>query len=136
MKKAYKKENTLSAATRILVQELFADYGLLIIDGDHKALKTEIKAVFKEELLYQKLFNTTKETVSNLKKTYGKVQVNPRDINLFYLSKTRDRIELRNDLYIDIAVYKSEYDKYVKAVEESNVLEEFEKYLNIRDLEK
>ena len=99
LKKAYKKENTLSAATRILVQELFADYGLLIIDGDHKALKTEIKAVFKEELLHQKLFNTTKETVSNLKKTYGKVQVNPRDINLFYLSKTRDRIELRNDLY-------------------------------------
>lgn len=99
LKKAYKKGNTLAEATRILVQELFADYGLLIIDGDDRELKNEMKAVFKEELLDQKLYNSTKETVEYLKTNYGKVQVNPREINLFYLSKTRDRIEFRDDLY-------------------------------------
>ena len=99
LKKAYKKGNTLAEATRILVQELFADYGLLIIDGDDRELKNEMKAVFKEELLDQKLYHSTKETVEHLKTNYGKVQVNPREINLFYLSKTRDRIEFRDDLY-------------------------------------
>lgn len=99
LKKAYKKGNTLAEATRILVQELFADYGLLIIDGDNRLLKNEIKSVFKDELLSQHLINSTKEVVEQLTERYGKVQVNPRDINLFYLSKTRNRIEFRNDLY-------------------------------------
>ncbi|MGZ5273255.1 MAG: bacillithiol biosynthesis protein BshC, partial [Kaistella sp.] len=37
MKKAYKKGNSLTQATRILVQELFSEYGLLVIDGDDAA---------------------------------------------------------------------------------------------------
>ncbi|OWK75197.1 bacillithiol biosynthesis cysteine-adding enzyme BshC [Flavobacteriaceae bacterium JJC] len=93
MKKAYRKGNTLSEATRILVQELFADYGLLIIGGDDARLKSEMKAVFKNELSHQKLYESTQETVALLTEKYGKVQVNPREINLFYLSDTRNRIE-------------------------------------------
>lgn len=99
LKKAYQKGNTLATATRILVQELFSDYGLLILDGDDPALKNEIKNVFKEELISQNLFSTTKETVKQLTDLYGKVQVNPREINLFYLSNTRNRIEFRAGLY-------------------------------------
>lgn len=99
LKKAYQKGNTLAEATRILVQELFADYGLLILDGDDSTLKSEIKTVFKDELVSQNLFNATQETVKQLSDLYGKVQVNPREINLFYLSKTRNRIEFRNGLY-------------------------------------
>ncbi|KIA90232.1 bacillithiol biosynthesis cysteine-adding enzyme BshC [Kaistella jeonii] len=93
LKRAYKKGNSLSQATRILVQELFADYGLLILDGDNTLLKTEMKAIFKNELLQQDLIETTKETVAYLTENYGKVQVNPREINLFYLTETRNRIE-------------------------------------------
>lgn len=99
LKKAYEKGNTLAEATRILVQELFADYGLLILDGDNVSLKNEIKNVFKEELINQKLFDSTQEIVRQLSDSYGKVQVNPREINLFYLSKTRNRIEFRSGLY-------------------------------------
>ncbi|MBU4539375.1 MAG: bacillithiol biosynthesis cysteine-adding enzyme BshC [Weeksellaceae bacterium] len=93
MKKAYRKGKTLSEATRILVQELFAHFGLLIIDGDDARLKSEMKEVFKNEILQQNLFETSKETVEFLSEKYGKVQVNPREINLFYLSDTRNRIE-------------------------------------------
>src|SRR5690625_7524509 len=36
---AYTKHKTLAEATRYLVNELFGDLGLVIIDGDSKALK-------------------------------------------------------------------------------------------------
>ena len=99
MKKAYRKGNSLSQATRILVQELFAKYGLIIIDGDHPELKKEITEVFRNELLQQNLFEKSKNTVAFLTEKYGKVQVNPREINLFYLSETRNRIEFRDDQF-------------------------------------
>ncbi|HAI79644.1 MAG TPA: bacillithiol biosynthesis cysteine-adding enzyme BshC, partial [Chryseobacterium sp.] len=91
MKKAYKKGNSLAQATRILVQELFASYGLLVIDGDDAKLKSQMKERFRNELLHQELFESTKETVAYLSEAYGKVQVNPREINLFYLTETRNR---------------------------------------------
>ena len=93
MKNAYKKGNTLAEATRILVQELFADFGLLILDGDHPDLKKQMKTIFRKELLQETLYHSTKNKVYFLKNQYGKVQVNPREINLFYLSETRNRIE-------------------------------------------
>ena len=99
MKMAYKKGNTLSQATRMLVQELFSEYGLLILDGDNKRLKAEMKTTFKDELLHQYLVETTKDTVVYLTENYGKVQVNPRDINLFYLTETRNRIEFDEKKY-------------------------------------
>lgn len=99
LKSSYKIENTLAEATKILVQELFSDYGLLVLDGDDPALKSQMKNIFKEELLDQQLFKTTAETVKDLSEKYGKVQVNPREINLFYLFKTRNRIEFRQGLY-------------------------------------
>ncbi len=93
MKKAYQKGKTLSEATRMLVHEIFAEYGLLILDGDETSLKAEVKDIFASELQHNALFENTKNQVETLKAEYGKVQVNPREINLFYLSETRNRIE-------------------------------------------
>ena len=100
LKRAYKVGNTLTQATSEIVQELFADYGLLALDGDDAQLKEAMKPVFKEELLHQTLSDSTQETVAFLTEKYGKVQVNPREINLFYLSETRDRIAFENDHFI------------------------------------
>ncbi len=99
VKKSYKIGNTLSAATKNLVHEIFSEYGLLVLDGDDFALKSQMKNIFKEELLEQQLFKSTEETVNFLSEKYGKVQVNPREINLFYLTETRNRIEFQNDKY-------------------------------------
>lgn len=107
LKRAYKKGNTLTKATQIIVQELFSDYGLLVLDGDDKRLKAEMKSVFKNELLQQSLFETTRETVELLSEKYGKVQVNPREINLFYLSETRDRIAFEDDRFVIVEGEKS-----------------------------
>ena len=99
MKKAYKKGNSLAKATRILVQELFAGYGLLVIDGDDAKLKSQLKERFRNELLHRELLESTKNTVEYLSETYGKVQVNPREINLFYLTETRNRIEFNGEKF-------------------------------------
>ncbi len=107
LKRAYKKGNTLSEATRIIVQELFSDYGLIVLDGDEAKLKAEMKSVFKDELLNQSLFETTQETVGVLTEKYGKVQINPREINLFYLTETRDRIAFENDKFVIVDTDKS-----------------------------
>lgn len=107
LKRAYKKGNTLTQATRIIVHELFADYGLIVLDGDESKLKTEMKSVFKDELLKEDLFETTQKTVDFLTEKYGKVQVNPRAINLFYLSETRDRIAFENDQFVIVDQEKS-----------------------------
>ncbi|ASW75037.1 bacillithiol biosynthesis cysteine-adding enzyme BshC [Chryseobacterium piperi] len=99
LKEAYKLGNTLTEAIKILVNRLFSNFGLLIIDGDSKELKNQVKDIFKEELLHSELFKVSKEKVDFLTEKYGKVQVNPREINLFYLSETRDRIEFDGTKY-------------------------------------
>ncbi len=96
MKEAYKLGYSLTEATRILVNRMFSDYGLLIIDGDDKTLKQQMIPTFEKELLQQELYNSTKPQIEFLQNNYHKVQVNPREINLFYLTDTRNRIEFQN----------------------------------------
>ncbi|SHK29230.1 bacillithiol biosynthesis cysteine-adding enzyme BshC [Epilithonimonas mollis] len=96
---AYKKGNTHTQAIRYLVHQLFSDYGLLTVDGNEKELKSQVKDIFRKELLSNQLFETTKNQRGFLEKEYHKVQVNPREINLFYLTETRNRIEKINSEY-------------------------------------
>lgn len=99
IKEAYARGNTLSFAIRTLVQRLFSEYGLLCLDGDDAHLKKLMIPTFEQELKDEKLYQATKNRVAFLEKVYGKVQVNPREINLFYLSETRNRIEKRDAKY-------------------------------------
>ena len=55
--------------------------------------------IFKDELIHQRLKNESTKKVDYLTEKYGKVQVNPREINLFYLSENRNRIGFRNGKY-------------------------------------
>lgn len=100
LKEAYKAGNTLTQAIQILVNRLFSEFGLLILDGDSAELKNLVKDIFKDELLHFSLNKTSKEKVDFLTQKYGKVQVNPREINLFYLSETRDRIDFDGENYV------------------------------------
>ncbi|MCW2464630.1 bacillithiol biosynthesis cysteine-adding enzyme BshC [Elizabethkingia anophelis] len=93
-KEAYQEGRSLTLATRILVNRIFGDSGLLILNGDDKKLKALAAPVFRKELLENSLYENSKETVDVLVNQYGKVQANPREINLFYLrDESRDRIE-------------------------------------------
>ena len=100
LKESYQPGKTLTQAVKILVNRLFSEYGLLIIDGDSKVLKSQMTSVFKDEILNSSLKEKTAEKVDFLTEKYGKVQVNPRDINLFYLSETRNRIDPFQDKFL------------------------------------
>ena len=98
-KKAYINHNTLTEATRFLANELFGENGLVIIDGDDKGLKQQFIPFVKDELLNQTSFKEVSKTIESLEKNY-KIQVNPRELNLFYLTnEIRERIVVENGMY-------------------------------------
>jgi bacillithiol biosynthesis cysteine-adding enzyme BshC len=96
---SYLKHDNLAAATRFLANELFSAQGLVIIDGDDASLKQLFVPYAKEELLQQTSFNKVSETNSVLEKEY-QIQVNPREINLFYIEDNlRERIIFEDNLF-------------------------------------
>lgn len=96
-RKAYLEHQDLSGATRYLANELFKDYGLVILDGDHRELKKHFEAYMKKDLLKKEAYHATEEKAEQLKNEGYSVQVNPREINLFYLGEGfRERIIERN----------------------------------------
>ncbi len=98
-RKAYIEHKTLTEATRYLANELFSDYGLVIVDGDDVNLKREFLPFIKDELFKNTSYKEVSKTITSLDKNY-KVQVNPREINLFYLSEgIRERIVFENNVF-------------------------------------
>jgi bacillithiol synthase len=83
----------LSAAARYLVNALFGQYGLVIVDGNDAALKQQYADVMKAELVHQHSYKLVKEQLEKLEAKGYQQQAAPRAINLFYLSKnSRERI--------------------------------------------
>lgn len=111
-KTAYLEHDNLAQATRYLAHQLFGKDGLVIVDGDDAGLKSLAIPHFKDELLNQTSFHKVNETIEKWPATY-KVQVTPRQINLFYLKDNlRERIVLENEVYkvidSDISFTKNE----------------------------
>jgi bacillithiol biosynthesis cysteine-adding enzyme BshC len=83
---------------RYLVNNLFGEYGLVILDANDYDLKEKFVPIIQSELVEQKtnqLVNATTEVLKNYT-----IQVNPREINLFYLKNNlRERIILENEIY-------------------------------------
>lgn len=98
---SYGNSIDLRQATKQLVQDLFEDYGLLMIDGDDSDLKRLMIPKFEEELVQQTGFQKVTKSNDKLSSLHYNLQVHPREINLFYLSDTnhRDRIVYENGVY-------------------------------------
>ncbi len=92
MHQAYVNHSNLADATRYLVNELFKNDGLVIIDGNSKKLKELFSPVVKDELLHKSSYKLVSETISSFSLNYS-AQVAPREINLFYaIQGVRERI--------------------------------------------
>jgi bacillithiol synthase len=95
---SYLNHSNLADATRFLANTLFGEYGLVIIDADNQDLKRSFVPYIKNELSQQTSFKKVSETIEKLK-NYT-IQVNPREINLFYMEDgLRERIILENGIY-------------------------------------
>ena len=83
---AYVKHHNLADATRYLGNELFKEYGLVIIDANRSSLKKAFIPYAEWELTENRSFKTVTQTTEKLVAAgYGE-QVHPREINLFYLT--------------------------------------------------
>jgi len=98
-KQAYLENENLTEATRYLANELFGMSGLVIVDGDDHKLKKQFSSYVKDELINQTSYKEVTKTNERLSSNY-KIQVNPREINLFYLDKNlRERIVFKDGVF-------------------------------------
>tara|TARA_R100001369_G_scaffold36196_2_gene61559 strand:- start:3306 stop:4916 length:1611 start_codon:yes stop_codon:yes gene_type:complete len=92
-KSAYLEHDNLTDATRFLAHELFKDHGLIILDGHNATLKTAFIPYIEKELFEKASHSTSLKTSEKLNELGYGVQVNPREINMFYLHNgLRERI--------------------------------------------
>lgn len=93
LRAAYKEGTTIQQATLLLVNELFKEFGLLVLIPDNTDLKRAFNSIVKKELLEQFSHNLVEQTGEEISKHY-KVQASGRELNLFYLiDDKRERIE-------------------------------------------
>jgi bacillithiol biosynthesis cysteine-adding enzyme BshC len=100
VEKAYTGFDKLADATRYLVNALFGQYGLVIIDADDARFKQQFAPIIEQDIVEQNSFKHITATNEELQKQGVHIQVNPREINFFYLQdKSRERIVFENDVY-------------------------------------
>ena len=119
---AYLKHINLADATRYLVNELFGEYGIVILDGNDAELKHLFKEEFKKDIFENTSYKLVSETITKLQKNYS-AQVTPREINIFYKAKgLRERIEKQGDrfavLNTEISFSKEELENIVQSTPE------------------
>lgn len=93
------KFETFGPYTRYLINELFGEIGLVVIDQDDAELKKKFSPIIIDELKNSSAIKAMDNTMKWLDTNYS-VQATPRDINLFYLSdNSRERIIRTADGY-------------------------------------
>jgi len=96
LKECYKEGATIEQATFHLVNQLFADFGVLVLLPDNASLKSAFIPVIEKELMDEFSHTLVQETVISFPADY-KVQASGRELNMFYLKDDRrDRIEMVN----------------------------------------
>lgn len=101
IRKSYLESETLTEANRKLIQLIFGRFGLLMLDGDDPELKELMIQAFESDLTDNTAFHLIGETNRYLEQHQYKIQVNPREINLFYLGdgNIRERIVCNDGSY-------------------------------------
>lgn len=101
LKDAWKPGQTLAQAYRKFFHELMGEAGLVILDAAHPLLKESFKPVLEREIFGGLAFQAVGKTSAELESAGYKLQIHPREINLFYLDeKGRNRIEATDDGFV------------------------------------
>jgi bacillithiol synthase len=119
VEKAYAGFDKLADATRYLVNALFGRYGLVIIDADDQRLKQQFAHIIEQDIIGENSFKNISATNEQLEKLGVHVQVNPREINFFYLTDgLRERIVFEDGRYkilnTEISFSKEELQKHIE----------------------
>ena len=93
-RKYYTNDKALAAASRGLLNEIFGEEGLVIIDPDDKILKKSFSGIAKKEIEEKILFNSYNEQNRLLKRHGFEPRVKAQEINFFWLENSK-RIKLK-----------------------------------------
>lgn len=119
--KAYLEHANLTDATRYLANTLFGKEGLVIIDGDDKGLKSLMVPYAKKDIFESVPFKKVSESILDMQEVSDKynIQVNPREINYFYLiDGVRERIiEKDKRFFVNDTAIEFSKDEILKELE-------------------
>ncbi len=115
---AFTKFKTYGTGMRFLVNELFKDYGLVVVDMSDAELKRAFIPIIEKEIFERKSVDYIQSTVEKLEQAGFSNQAHPRDINFFYLGEGyRERIVFENGKYAvlnkDISFSEEEIKKEI-----------------------
>ena len=96
---AYREGKTLSQSMRVLVNTLFGEYGLVVLDPDSAELKKSFTEILRSEIRDGKVATATHKTSLKLEKRGYTPQVYTRDVNVFMLLEGRKRLEKQENGY-------------------------------------
>jgi len=100
VEQAYAGFDRLADATRYLVNALFGQYGLVVIDADDHEFKQQFAPIMERDIIEQNSFKYISGTNKKLEDLGVHIQVNPREINFFYLQDgLRERLVFEDDRY-------------------------------------
>ena len=100
LRRCYVAGRTIQEATFELVNELYGDWGLVVLVPDHPLLKAQMQDVFAEDIFQHTSSRIVLQTSQRLEEQYD-AQAYPRDINLFYLKDNiRERIEKEENGFV------------------------------------
>ena len=112
---------SLSIATSKWVNELFRNFGLVILDGDDIELKRSFIPVIKDELVNRNSIDAILKSSGQLNELGYNSQVSPREINLFYIENNiRERIVFQKDKFLVLNTELSFSEEEILDLLESN----------------
>lgn len=101
MRKCYQEGSTIEQATFALVNELFAQYGLVVLLPDNAALKRAFVPVMEKELREGFSHKALEKTIADFPVSYPP-QISGREINLFYLQEDKRERIIKDDSTFNI----------------------------------
>jgi bacillithiol biosynthesis cysteine-adding enzyme BshC len=100
-KRIYLENQNLTAATFQLANELFAEYGLVVLDPRATRLKAQFTSYLKHDIFQGQNAILVEATNRQLEEKGYKSVVNPREINVFYTGDGfRERLVKEGDDYM------------------------------------
>lgn len=95
-----KEKMTLAQATRLLVQVIYGETGLLVLDPNDAQLKSLSKDLWRKDILNKIVYPAYLDQNSQLQKAAYTTPAYAREINCFYIDEgQRERIEYSNEKF-------------------------------------
>lgn len=101
LKKHYLESSTLGEAHLKIVNDIFGDKGLIVLDADSKELKIVFSTYVKNDIENSISYDNVKTSTEALNQLKYRLPVNPRKINYFNIDEGRKRLELENGKYFE-----------------------------------